>query len=284
MTNMKFVQELLSTGTGTEGSLLIEKTIYASLVEEADRVLLPRELAALYFGPAQINGSSIDVDLVVPLSMKVREIAEGADIPVDQVEYTSFNMKPVKYGVSLRITREMLEDGKWNLLEHNVKYAGKRMAENENSLVISDALDNATNTISGGASVTIANITAAMQKLEEQDYTPTDFVVGYEVLNDIRNIDTFAEADKSGSAELLETGFKGTIYGMRVFRVSSNAGMTKTSAYVLDRRFAYALAEKRPLTVERFELPSHDMSAASVTHRLKARHVRADAICKITSS
>lgn len=284
MAEMQYVKELLSTGTGTEGSLLIEKTIYDSIVEEADKELIDRSLAALYFGPESINGSSIDVDLVNPDTMDVREVAEGADIVVDQVTYTSFNMKPVKYGVGLRITREMLEDGKWNLLEHNARYAGKRMAENETALIISDALDNATNTVAGGASVTIANITRAIQYLEDNDYQGSDMLVGREVYNDLRNIDTFVEADKSGSTELLSTGRKAVVYGLSVRGVSTNAGMTTTTAYVFDRRFAFAIAEKRRLTVENFELPSHDMSAASVTQRIKVRQVRAQAIAKITSS
>ena len=86
----------------------------------------------------------------------------------------------------IRITRELLEDAKWNLLQHNIMTAGKRIAENENSLVIT-ALDNAANTVSGGASITIANVTRAMQHLEDADFTATTLFVGMEVLNDLRN-------------------------------------------------------------------------------------------------
>ena len=136
----------------------------------------------------------------------------------------------------------------------------------------------------GGAAVTIANVTRAMQYLEDADYDPSDFIVGTEVLNDLRNIDTFVEADKAGNTEMMSTGFKGVIYGMNVIRVSTNAGMTTTSAYVIDRRFAYVIAEKRPITIENFNLPSNDMSATVVTQRIAVRHLRANAIAKITST
>ena len=76
----------------------------------------------------------------------------------------------------------------------------------------------------------------------------------------------------------------GTIYGMKVWRVSTNAGMTTTSSYVIDRQWAFIMAEKRPLTVERFELPLFDMSGATVTHRFKAAALRTSAIAKITTS
>jgi len=284
MVKLKYVKELLSTGLGTEGQLLIPRKIHDTLIEEVDKNLIPRSEAALYFGPADIPGSSIDIDLVTPNKMDVRLVAEGAEIPLDQTEYTSINLKPVKYGVSIRITKELLEDVKWNLLQHNIKIAGKRFAENENSLIISDALDSAANTVSGGASITIADITSAMQYLEDDDYTPTTLFVGMEVLNDLRNIDTFVEANKVGNTEMLERGFLGTIYGMNVIKVSTNAGMTRTTAYVTDKAHAYVIAEKRPVTIENFDLPSYDMSAAAITQRIKVSVLRSSAIAKITTS
>ena len=287
MVEYKAVQELLSTGLGTEGQLLIPRKIHDTLIEEVDKNLIPRSEAAMYFGPSDIPGSSIDVDLVTPNQMKVRIVAEGAEIPIDQSAYTSFNLKPVKWGVALRITREMLEDSKFNLLQHNLMVIGKRFAEKETELIISDALDNATNTVTGGAAITIANITRAMQYLEDSDYTPTTLFVGTEVIQDLRNIDTFVEADKVGNRDMLARGFVGVIYGLNVIKFSTNAAPSTTYskyAYVTDKMHAYVIAEKRPVTIENFEMPAFDMSAASVTQRIKVRYLRAGAIAKITTA
>ena len=287
MTEYKAVQELLSTGLGTEGQLLIPRKIHDTLIEEVDKNLIPRSEAAIYFGPGDIPGSSIDVDTVDANTMSVRIVAEGAEIPIDENAYSSFNLKPLKYGVSLRITKEMMEDGKWNLLAHNTKTAGKRFAENETSLIISDALESGTNTVSGGAAITISNITRAMQYLDDADYTPTTLFVGMEVLNDLRNIDTFVEANKVGNTDMLQRGFLGTIYGLNVIKFSTNAAPSSTYskyAYVTDKMHAYVIAEKRPVTLENFELPTYDMSAASVTQRIKVRYLRANAIAQITTS
>lgn len=287
MAEMKAIKELLSTGMATEGQFLIPRKIHDTLIEEVDKNLIPRTEAAMYFGPAEIPGSSIDVNLVSPNNMNVRIVAEGAEIPIDESAYTYFNLKPEKWGVALRITREMLEDGKWNLLQHNLMVSGKRFAENESKLILQDALDNATNTVSGGAAITIANITRAMQYLDDEDYTPTTLFVGMEVLNDLRNIDTFVEANKVGNTDMLDRGFLGTIYGLNVIKFSTNAAPSSTYskyAYVTDRMHAYVIAEKRPVTVENFEMPVYDMSAASVTQRIKVRQLRADAIAKITTT
>jgi len=280
----KYLSEYLSTGTGTEGSLLIPRKIYPTLIEESMKMLIPRELAAIYIGPSGIPGSSVEINREVENKMNVRLVAEGAEVPLDQTEYDNLNVRPRKYGVAIRITREMLEDANFNLLQHNIRVAGRRFAENENSLVISNALEAAANTVSGGAAVTIANITRAIQYLEDADKVATDYIVGFEVLNDLRNIDTFVEANKVGNTEMLQRGFLGTIYGLNVVRVSTNAGMTTTSSYVIDRQYAYVIVEKRPLSIENFELPTFDMSGAVLTHRIDVQPLRTNAIARITSS
>lgn len=284
MTEMKNIQELLSTGIGTEGTLLLPRKIYSTIIDEAGKHLIPRELAAIYIGPSGIPGASVDLNLNVVDKMDVRLIAEGAEIFLDQTEYSNLNLKPEKWGVSVRITRELIEDSQFGILAHNLMIVGRRFAENENARIIADALDSAGNSVSGSTAVTIANVTRAMQYLEDNDYTPSDLIIGNEVLNDFRNIDTFVEYSKVGNTEMLARGFLGTIYGMNVIRVSTNAGMTTTTAYVIDRNHAYVMAEKRPVTVERFELPQFDMSAAAVTQRFRVKALRAAAIAKITSS
>ena len=284
---LRNVKELLQTDLGTEGQLLIPRKIYDTLIEEVDKNLIPRSEAAIYLGPGNIPGSSIDIDKVTPNTMDVRVVGEGAESPIDQVIYTSQNLKPVKYGVAIRITKEMLEDGKWNLLQHNIKYAGKRFAENETNLIITNGLDAATNTVTGGAAITIANITRAMQYLDDEDYTPTTLFVGMEVLNDLRNIDTFVEANKIGNREMLDRGFLGTIFGLNVLKFSTNAAPSSTYskyAYITDRDHAYVIAEKRPVTISNFELPVYDMSAANITQRIVVDDLRPNAICKITTS
>jgi hypothetical protein len=281
---LDYIKSYLGTGTGTEGSLLIAKKIYDTLISETAKKLIPRSEAAIYLGPADIPGSSVDIDLETPNTLLIREMGEGAEAVMDNQEYTSFNMKPVKYGAVIRITRELIEDGKWNLLERNIMTAGKRAAENENSLIISDALDNASNTVSGGAAVTIPNITRAIQYLEDKDFTATTYFVGNEVVNDLRNIDTFVEYQKVGNTDMLTKGFLGNIYGMNVIQVSSNTGMTTTTSYVIDKQYAYVIAEKRPFTIEKFKMETFDMEGAVVTQRIKVRQLRADAIAKITSS
>ena len=281
------IKEYLSTDDATAGTLLIPKLILPTMIEEAEKNLLDRSLAAMVFGPGQIQGTSFNVNLESPNTGKIREVAEGAEIPLDTQDYTTIAFTPVKYGISVRITREMMEDSQFELLQRNLRMAGRRFAENETKLILL-ALDGATNVTAGGAAITIANLTGAMQNIEDNDYLPTDFIVGNEVLNDLRNIDTFAEADKWGDASSYNrTGFIGRLYGLNVHRFSTNAAPTTTHkkyAYVLDRSQSYGIAIKRDITVENYTMPSYDMEGACVTQRIDVKLLRDYAVARITTS
>jgi len=278
------IKEFITTGDATPGTLLIPKLIMPPLIDAVDKALLPREMAS--FVKSGFEGSSFSVNLVTPNILKIRSVAEGAEIPLDSTAFTSITFTPKKYGVAIRITREMMEDSQFNILEANLREVGRRFAENETSLVL-NALDGANTTVTGGAALTIANITAGILAIHNQDYEPTDMIIGNEILQDLQNIDTFVEADKAGNMELMQKGYIGTIFGMKVAHFSTNAAPSTTYAkyaYLFDRRQAYGIAIKRDITVENFMLPTFDMEGAAITQRIDVQVLRPVAIAKITTA
>jgi len=287
MANLKHITEYIGTEDGTAGTLLIPKLIVSKMIEEVDKKLLPRELAAQVWTPNMIQGSSFTVNLEDPDTMDVRKVGEGAEIPLDALEYETVTFTPKKYGVAIRITREMMEDAQFPILEGQIRAAGRRFAEKETELILT-ALDGAGTTVAGGAAATIANITEAMEGIESYSYTPTDIVIGREFLYDLRNIDTFVEAAKAGNTDMLSRGFLGTIYGLNVGvfddKASPTPGTYKKYAYVLDRSQAYGLAVKRDLTVENFDLPIYDMQGTAITWRFDVQLLRSNAVAKITTA
>lgn len=282
--NYQFVQEDLRSTVGSQGTLLIPRKIFATLVPEVTKTLLPRELAALYFGPADIPGSSIDVNTETPRVMTVRRTAEGAELPLEQPEYATTNMLPLKYSLRINITKEMEEDSQFPLLQRAAAMAGRRFAENETRLILT-ALDGATNVVSGGSAITLANIARAMQYLEDNDFAASDLIVGPEVVNDLRLIDTLFEANKSGGNAVTNSAWVGSIYGMQVWRFPSTASIgTTTRAYVIDRRFSYMIAEKRAVSMEEYNLPTHDTRGVALTQRIVVSTLRDTASCRITTT
>ena len=47
---------------------------------------------------------------------------------------------------------------------------------------------------------------------------------------------------------------------------------------------AYAIAEKRPITIENFDLPNYDMTGVCVTQRISTKLIRDSAVCRISTS
>jgi HK97 family phage major capsid protein len=286
----KKIQEYIGTEDGTAGTLLIPKLIMPTLIEAVQKALVPREMAAEVWGPNQIQGSSFSVNLETPNTMIVREVGEAAEIPLDALDFSSVTFTPVKYGVAIRITREMMEDAQFDVLQRNIRTAGVRLAENETKLILT-ALDGANSTVAGGASATIANITEAMYNVEgpNVDFKATDMLIGPEFLNDLRNIDVFVEANKFGNREMMDRGFAGVIYGMNVAKFSGSTTVVPAAAnakyaYVFDRTQAYGIAIKRDITVENFKLPTFDLEGAAITMRIDVKLLKSTAVSRITTS
>ena len=282
---MTKINEYISRADGIAGQLLIPQLILPTIIEEVEKNLIPREMAAFVIGPSEFKGSTMYKNLETPDTMDVRVVSEGAEVPLDNIDYESVSFTPIKYGVAIRITREMIEDSQVELLNRNIRTAGRRFAENETNLVLAQ-LDDANATTAGGDAVTIANIVESIYDVRAQDYRPTDYLLGEEQYSDLMNIDTFVEADKAGNTGFMSTGRVGTIFGLSVSTFSANAGTNAvaTSGYIFDRTQAYAIAIARDISMESLTLPTYDMEGAVLTQRIDVENLRTKAISKITTS
>jgi len=281
-------EELGTSWTSATGALTIPKQLYGTLIQAVKRNLVFRPLAAFSIGKAGIPGSSVDIDYETEehTGIAMAEVAEGAEAPDMVLQLETYNVKPLKYMLRLPITEEMFEDGKFNLMERSMSIAGYKAAKKQDSLII-DQLDADTgNSTSGGATATIANITRGMQYLEDSAYNPTDLVLGTEVVNDIRNISLFVQADQSGVTNPSQA-LIGRIFGMRVW-VCNNFGRGNTAAkkdaFILDKNHAFMYAEKRPVTVKNFEQIWKDVRNAVVSMRFAAESHRTSAIFRLTTT
>mgnify|MGYP001580350675 CR=1 FL=1 len=277
-----------SSNTQALGGLTIPRQLYGTLLQAVQRKLIWRPLAAFSFGPSDIPGSSIDVDYEDEenAGLSVVEVAEGAEFTQMVSSISTYNVKCKKYGARIGISEEMMEDGKFALMERQAQIAGYKVAQKQNGLIVDTVRGNAGNTVSGGASLTVANITTMMKNVEAAGYSPTDFVIGTSVAEDIRNIDIFVHADKSGVTNPSQA-LIGKIYNMNVWLdnnlAKGNTGAA-TDAYVCDREHAFMYAEKRPVTMKAWEDMYKDVSNRVVSFRFVARYHRANAICRATTT
>ena len=280
---MRTLKEILTRSSEPE---IVPSEIYDRVIEAARKKLIGTQLLALRVGPESIPGKTLTVVTQTVDSIVVHKVNEGAEVPIDVEAYSSFTVTPDKYGVRPVITKEMIEDGQFDVVQRNIEYAGYKMAEKLDALILeqSESGSDATGgggAVSGGAAITIANIAEAMYNLENGGYTPTDFIVGPATAQDMRQIAEFVHADKSGVTNISQS-LIGTIFGMKVW-VSRNIN-NSLYAYVIDRDWALMLGEKRPITIEKYDDVTKDLSGIVFTARWKARYLQPGACSHIELS
>lgn len=281
-------EELGTSWTSATGALTIPKQLYATLIRAVRRNLVFRPLAAFSVGPAGIPGSSVDIDYEIEehTGVDMAEVAEGAEAPDMVLQLATYNVKPLKYMLRLPITEEMMEDGKWDLMVRSFDIAGYKAAKKQDSLIIDQVDADAGNTTTGGATATVANITRGMQYLDDNGYNPSDLIIGTEVVNDIRNISLFVQADQSGVNDPSKS-LIGQIYGMRVWKCNNlgrGNNSSKKYAYIIDRKEAFMYVVKRPVTVKNFDQIWKDVRNGIVSMRFAAESHRTNAIFKLTTT
>jgi HK97 family phage major capsid protein len=274
------LKELLTTDAESE---LIPSTIYGVLIESVKDVLVGTQIVRR-IGPESIPGSSIDIDLNTKNSMIVEKTAETAEFSKSQAAAENFNLKPIKRTIDIQISREMIEDSKFDVIEWQIQEAGYQMARNMDLDILQEIKDGAdanttTHDTNAGAAITVAYITATMKFLEADGYHPSHLLVNSGAAEDLRNIDTFVEADKLGSREAFERGLIGRIFGMNVIQTEQAQLNQSTYDYALmvDSRHALVLAEKRPISIARYDQANKDITGIAVSARYEPRYLRADA-------
>jgi len=237
-------------------------------------------------------GHEMDFVLADKDSMKMRFVTEGATFMTDVEAYTKRTITPIKYGNLVVISQEIREDANWPVMKRNLKIAGVQAALKEDYLVFT-AFNDSTYGISSdsnqyanssGTELSIYDIATGMKAIEDDDYEPNTIVLHPTQVAELRQIETFVEADKVGSDITMQRGFVGKIFGMDVIRTTKAYIDQTTSQYawILDTTALGVLVVKRPLTMRAFEMPERDAVATAISFREEAGVLRPKAGYKIT--
>lgn len=287
---MKSLEELADEGvliTSFE-SELVKQQLYDVIKEASIEARIGRQLVEVIPMKA---GTTLDIILADKDSVEFRRVAEGARFPIDVEAYTKVSVTPAKWGDMIAITKEMQEDANWDVLRRNLRQIGREAGVRED-IIIFTAFNDSTNGFPGtagqyitsvGTELAIADIANGMKAVEANDYFPNVMAIHPNQVAELRQIDTFVEADRVGSRVTFEKGFVGKIFGMDcVISRTTYLGAATEYAWILDTREAGVLIVRRPLTMKTFEIPERDTIAVACSFRAEARVVRPKAGCRVT--
>lgn len=283
---MRTLQELADEGIlfKDHESELIKQQLVSTIKDASQKKNVGRQLVQVM--PLR-EGSTLDWNKADKDTLLVRKIGEGVNSRLTHETYTKIQSTPEKYGGTIKITQEMIEDSNFALIERQLKQAGREMANTEDTIIFNSWADSTTGFVqnadhdinSQGTELGIIDITNSMQQIEEQDYEPTAYVINPKQVNELRQIDTFVEADKVGDRRTFTNGFVGQIFGIGAVKSTILAADT---SYVIDTNDAGMLIIRRPLTISKFTDPIQDLVGASFTQRMSARVVEERAGVRIT--
>lgn len=287
MANIKSLIQLADEGVFSRSgsnSVLVKQQLFSTIKDAAVKNAVGRQLVDVI---PLTEGSALDFDLATKDSMKVRKAGESAEKALTKEAYTKVTVTPELYAGNMRITRSMIEDSNFPLIERNLRQAGREMSYKETDLVLS-AFNDTTfgfpaqsghSFNSAGTELGTVDLVDGMELIEIQDYEPNTGVLHPTQVSELRNLDTFVEADKIGDRRMFETGWVGKIFGMDFVRSTLQS---QNVVHLLDKQEAGVLVVRRPLTVERWNDPLRDLVNATFSQRMAARVLRPGAGVKIT--
>jgi len=212
---------------------------------------------------------------------KAYEVAEGAEIPVGTEDYDSVTLTPKKYGVRPLISREMVEDAEWDVIEYQLAEAGRAMADLETEKIITQMISDAGNSVAAATSGTLAytDVVDILKECLVDNFTPDVLVIHPTELADLLKDTAIQKAMEWGGPPVAPSGAVTKLLGMRVL-VSTK--VTSGTALAVDSKHAGVLFIRRDITAEDYEDPVKDLAGVAITARWAYATLRADAIGKVT--
>jgi hypothetical protein len=216
------------------------------------------------------------------------EMAEGTVVPGYHQDYGSTDLEAKKYGTRPAISEEMIEDSLYDVAAMEVRYAGARIENTANQLMLTTLLDNAAEHDTAGSNNGIKAVAAAKGLVKAAGWVPDTLVI-------------CAEAEAVIGKEFIPTGYVGAaevmagrlppMLGLRVFNCDvEDASSTYTWDYdsdgdigmlVYDSQRAGCLGWRRDIRVERFKDVLADVQHAVVTARIGTCSIESTAVCRV---
>lgn len=276
-------RELLQTES-IESTQLIYTELYQTAIQGAEPLKCWRNVLPIL----KMNQKALYVT-VQESGTYAGVVAEGAEIPDKEQDYSSVLFTAKKYATKPRISKELLEDSIFDVIALEVEKAGARV-ENALNRAALDAImgSAASNTDFGGSGANVITNMSKSEALIAGNGFIADKVVLTPALYGVYRGTLAGGTDSKWSfdPEVATSGNFPQIMGLPIYR----CGATATTAtnwqwsadnnlggVVLASNAAGAIGMRRDLTVEQFNDPIRDLITCSVTMRFDVQALNTSA-------
>ena len=217
-------------------------------------------------------------------------IAEGAEIPHGNQDYAKADLTINKVGVNAAITEEMLEDGLFDVVASELRYAGEAIENRLNRDVISDMLEESDlEHDTAGTNQGIKALVSAAGLVRGAGFE-ADTVIMHPEFRSFCLLD-YVPAYNDSAEGVLRSGTLPMMGGLNAYQYSGAddsatytwgfAAAGEIGALVFNKRSAAAIAMNRDLTVKEMKDPVHDLVNIPITMRYGHSYLHDDGISRI---
>ena len=277
------VKELLLT-EAVESTTLIQSEAHATVMEGSEpSICLRRALPTVQMKSRTMNWTVGETGTYAP------EVAEATDIPIDNQDYDTVEFVARKYGVRPLITKELIEDGLFNVAEIEMRKAGRRVENRLNQNGITELIDSAgLEHDTAGTNQGIKAIASAVSKVRAAGFNPDTLIMHPSAEAVV--LQEFVPTNYYPTEAIVNTGMVPNILGLKSFTCGVTKNGTQEWDYdtggdigmvVYDSVAAAAIGMRRDVTVENFDDPIKDMVGMTVTSRFDVEVIIANATCRV---
>lgn len=277
-----------------ESTTLIQTEINRTILEGSEPAKCFRQAVNVF--PMNANVMQINVG---ETGTYAPFVAEGAEIPINTQDYTARTWTAKKIGERPLITREMVNDSLFSIIELEVKKAGFRLENTLNQWMLQVLMDNAGNEYDLNAAISTNGgavaVTNAWGELVADSYTPDRVVVHpaiapYLFKDFIPGYNPFAQ-------DVVTRGQLPTVMGCQIFVCGADCDTTsaptaatqtwgdKTDGnmgmLVFDSKSAGGIGMRQDTRVEQYSDPIRDLIGMSITMRAACQYGVANSICRV---
>jgi len=283
-------RELLQT-EAIESTSLIQAQFYSTVLEgaEPNKVIRGRVRSV----PMRSNQQTFTLGETGSVLPKV---AEGAELPSNQQDYSTVTLTSYKYGEKNLISSELIEDSLYDIMALEVAKGGARAENTLNHVVLTKMLDDAGNEHDcSGSNLGTKALMGALKEMRVDGYNGT-VIFGcadaeYQLMADSQ----ISYANYFGTNSAIATGTVPRFLGMEFYRIDPMDTTYDSGTYaweynsdsdigmvVLDApSMATVIGMRRDITVKDYDDPVRDLRGAALTMRFAVDTPFDNGICRI---
>jgi len=227
-----------------------------------------------------------------------KEVPEGSAVPVDQEGYSKVDVEVKKYATRPLITKEMIDDCLFNIIEHEIKKAGLRLENTLNRVVLEKLLtemDGITAIDPAGTHIAVTDIAEAISKVKEKNWMPDVLITHPAAEGYLLQDSNLAYVAYAGTEAPLREGTIPRLLGLKPYTLSVTPsdesgvywdGTDADNHYyglVLDSNNTAVIVMRDDITVTRYEDPIRDLEGIIAKMRFGVGILHDDAGVRILS-